>query len=223
MLHKLRHYIFINPNNVHANEHENLNVIKRIHKYHYNKGEIVKYWFYDDIYKLLQEYDSELAELFLKINVFYPALLADIGRYIILYNFGGVYCDLKIISNNRIYKLINLVKKYKKTVKIIGWQHAINKYKNSCIISFTIKNPFFNKVLQIMKDKLKIFKNKNIIDAKRAVGYIGSSIYINLFKYYEKKNITLKASLQKVTSFNTKIYSLNFIKWQNTHQKLFND
>ena len=66
----LRHYIFINPNDIHGNLTDNsiLNEIKIIHMQQYSNNEIIKYWGYDDISMLLQTYDKELYELYICLN-----------------------------------------------------------------------------------------------------------------------------------------------------------
>lgn len=76
----LRHYIFINPYNIlgDINNDVILNDIKKIHKQNYTNFDIVKYYGYNDIVNLLNDYDNELSNLFLKLNYNYPALLADI-------------------------------------------------------------------------------------------------------------------------------------------------
>lgn len=99
----LRHYIYINVFNIlgDINNDTILNDIKKIHEQNYTNGEIIKYYGYNDIVNLLNNYDIELSKLFLELNCNYPALLADIGRLIILYTYGGIYHDLKCISNKK--------------------------------------------------------------------------------------------------------------------------
>lgn len=221
-MNKLRHYIFINPNDIHNKNHNKLNIIKKMHKNNYKNNENIKYWFYDDIVKLLNNYDKELSELFTLINPIYPALLADIGRYIILYNFGGMYLDLKCIAKPEVYKLIHLTKKFRKNIEVIGWQHPTEKYRtrNGCIISLSKKYNFFNEVLLNIKKKLLEEKENN--NSKNLVFSIGSKNYINLFKKYEKNKKVAKFPLhKKIIINNRKIYKMNFVRWQQTHEKLF--
>lgn len=222
---KLRHYIFINPHNVLSRKHKKLDFIKKIHLRNYNKGERIIYWFYEDILKLLQSYDKELADLFSKINKMYPALLADIGRYIILYKFGGVYLDLKVLAKNEIYKLIYFIKKFNKNIEAIGWKHPKeNRTRNGGIIALTKNNIFFHNVLQNIKIKLLKQKKENKQINSSKMFNIGSKTYIELFEIYEKQNKVAKFPFQKkIVKFNRKIYKLNFVRWQNTHQKLFEE
>ena len=223
-MNKLRHYIFINPNDIHSKSHNRLNIIKKIHKNNYKNNENIKYWFYDDIYELLNNYDKELSELFTLINPIYPALLADIGRYIILFNFGRMYLDLKCMAKPEVYKLIHLTKKFRKNIKVIGWQHPTEKYRtrNGCIISLSKKNNFFNEILQNIKKKLLEEKENNIQDGKTYVNGIGGYYYNSLFKNYEKINKVTKFPLhKKIIKINRKIYKMNFVRWQHTHEKLF--
>jgi len=104
-----RHYIFIDPNNINDNLKDNLilNEIKKIHINHYTNNEIITYWSYNDIVNLLFKYDVELCKLFKCLNYNYPAFLADIGRYIILFYYGGIYHDLKCISNKKIINYLD--------------------------------------------------------------------------------------------------------------------
>ena len=223
---KLRHYIFINPHNVNLRKHKKLDFIKRIHLRNYNKKiEKIKYWFYNDILELLKDYDEELAFLFSKINKMYPALLADIGRYIILYKFGGVYLDLKFIAKNNIYKLFFLTKKLRKNIEVIGWKHPReNRTRNGFIIALTKNNQFFHDVLQNIKKKLLEAKKENKTIIPSTMFDIGSRSYINLFSNYENKKKVAKLQLNgKIIKKNKFIYKLNFVRWQNTHQKLFEE
>lgn len=45
---------------------------------------------------LFDEFDPEMARYFSLINPMYAALLSDIGRYLLLYLYGGIYHDTKM-------------------------------------------------------------------------------------------------------------------------------
>ena len=219
-----RHYIFIDPNNIHCdiNNHNILNEIKSIHNEYYTNNEIVKYWSYDDIVILLKKYDNELCELFLSINYNYPALLADIGRYIILYYYGGIYHDLKCISNKNMVTFLN------ENITIetfIGEEHPdpslSYRVRNTNIISLQINHPILNLTLQKMKENLIIAKNNNYC-GHQFIWSIGSNIYIKIFDEYKNENI-IKYPLikQNLIVYNNIIYSKNIKKWQHIDELLF--
>lgn len=179
----LRHYIFIDPFNLlnDINNNDILNDIKKIHKKHYTNNEVIKYYGYNEIINLLKNYDNELCKLFKNLNPNYPALLADIGRLIILYTYGGVYHDLKCISNKKMIDYLNSVSS---EIKLIGDEHAIkkNRVRNTNIVALQKNNEFINSVLQKIKIKLK--------DSKYAFGpeamyIIGSGTYIREFSKQE--------------------------------------
>ena len=226
----LRHYIFIDPNNVHCNldEHNLLKEIKSIHNEFYINGEIVKYWGYIDIALLLKKYDEELYELFLKINYNFPALLSDLGRFVILYYYGGVYHDLKCISGGNL-NMKNYLENEIGSITFIG--HDAGGNSNSVVsrnvISLQIKHPLLRSTLQLMKKKLIEARNNNyyggiVNDASKIID-CGSYPYIDTFIDYSSKNDDIiKINLEdKLVTFHHYIYSKNLKKWQNTYEPLF--
>lgn len=216
----LRHYIFINPYNIFGDINNNiiLNEIKKIHKKNYTNGEIVKYYGYTDIVKLLNNYDYELSKLFLELNYNYPALLADIGRLIILYTHGGIYHDLKCMSNN---KMNNYLKLVSSEIELIGEEHPITKHRvrNTNIIALHKNSNFIKSVLEKIKNKLKNEKNAF---GHNKVFEIGSRIYIDEF-LNNIDNRIYKYPFQNthMLKMNNVIYSKNIKKWQNTDEYIF--
>jgi mannosyltransferase OCH1-like enzyme len=216
----LRHYIFINPTDVLSDINNDviLNRIKEIHTQNYTNCEIVKYYGYNDIVNLLNNYDYELCKLFLELNCNYPALLADIGRLIILYTYGGIYHDLKCMSNK---KIVDYLKSVSSEIELIGEEHPIEKHRvrNTNIVALHKNSNFIKSVLEKIK---KILETEKDAFGHQQVFNIGSGIYINeflentnqcIYKYPFENTYMLK--------FNSEIYSKNIKKWQNTDEYIF--
>ena len=224
---KLRHYIFINPNDIlgDINKNKTLDYIKNIHNKYYINGEIVKYHSYNDIKNLLSKFDDELCKLYLQINYNYPALLADIGRYIILYYNGGIYHDLKCISNKNMIEFLDTMPL---NVELIGEEHPyeINRVRNTNIIVLQKYSKFLESLLQSIKVKLS---KSFYAYGPGKVFMLGSGIYIYKFKQYIKYN--KHKSIKDIFKypffksnqiiFDNTIYNKNIKKWQNTYQYIF--
>jgi hypothetical protein len=216
----LRHYIFINPSDILSDINNDiiLNDIKKIHKQNYTNCEIVKYYGYNDIVNLLNNYDDELSKLFLELNYNYPALLADIGRLIILYTYGGIYHDLKCMSNQKMIDYLNSVSS---EIELIGEEHPTQNHRvrNGNIVALHKNSNFIKSVLEKIKKRLE--NEKDAFGHNKAF-VIGSWIYINdflentnqcIYKYPFQNTYMLK--------FNTDIYSKNIKKWQDTDEYIF--
>ena len=214
-----RHYIFIDPNDVYnSSKNDVFKTIKEFHNSKYRSGEIIKYYHYDDIVSLLEKYDIELRDLFLQLNYNYPALLADIGRYVILYFNGGVYHDLKYVSNSNMN--IFLKEKIKEGVKIIGeiCPEDHSRVRNTNIISLCKEHFIFNDVLQKIKELL--IKNKHLCGS-RHVWNIGSFTYIKIIHENENKEI-IKTHLKNIfLYFYMDVYRMNIKRWQETEESIF--
>ena len=217
----LRHYIFINPVDVFEDINKNtiLNDIKQIHNKSYTNGEIVKYYGYNDIVNLLNNYDNELCNLFKELNYNYPALLADIGRYIILYNYGGVYHDLKCISNKKMIDYLNSVSK---EIKIIGETTKKNKERVQIgnIVVLEKQSKFLNDVLQ--KIKMKLINSKDS-SGPFVVVTIGMGTYGDNFPYNTKNAHNISFENEKFVEYNSEVYSKNISRWQNTNEYIFRE
>ena len=216
----LRHYIFIDPDDISNDINDNniLKYIKKKHKGNYKNGEIVKYYGYYDIIKLLNNFDKELCDLFKEINCNYPALLADIGRLIILYNYGGVYHDLRFMSEKKLIDYLNLVSP---EIELIGEEHPKCKFRTRVgnIVALHKNCKFIKIVLKKIKKKLKSDKNAF---GSHNVNEIGSDIYINEFLQNNNPNI-YKYPLYNSGYLikNNKIYMKRPRKWQETNEPLF--
>jgi mannosyltransferase OCH1-like enzyme len=142
-----------------------------------------KLYFFEDLYKLLKEYDNELAFYFNKINLNYAALLSDIGRIFILYKFGGIYQDLRIMFKNN--KTIFLIKKYLEN----GISLILEENGQSIRIgNLASKNnsEILKKYLNNIKEKLKNYYNKKMIENNCFI--YGSGTLIELFKKLSKND-----------------------------------
>ncbi len=221
----LRHYIFLNPFNLHSDIKQDSMFIKIKNKHDtcYVNNEIVKYWGYKDIIDLLNCYDKELLKFFLKINPLYPALLSDIARMLILYKYGGIYHDLKYTSN---LNMINFLKNNLDKKLIICRHPAKNKPIISNIISLEKNHPFLDKVLQTYKYDLQKYYNKKL--NFKNIYLIGTGIFINEYnKIKENKDTILvkfiksPTNSRRLVNFNKDIYQLRYIKWQETNVPLF--
>jgi hypothetical protein len=213
----LRHYIFINPNDIlgDINNSELLNKIKETHNKNYTNGEVIKYYGYNDIVYLLHNYDKELCNLFLELNHNYPALLADIGRLIILYNYGGIYHDLKFMSNK---KMINYLMSLSSEIELICEEHPTDKdrIRNGNIIALHKNSKFLISVLEKMK--IKLINRKHAFGPK-TVYDIGSKTYIN--EFYNKNAYIYKYPFRNLINSDANIYLNNLTKWQNTYENIF--
>ena len=216
----LRHYIFIDPNNLlnDINNNDILNDIKKIHTQNYTNKEIIKYYGYNDIINLLKNYDNELCKLFMELNPNYPALLADIGRLIILYTYGGIYHDLKCISNKKMIDYLSLVSP---EIQLIGEEHPkeYNRVRNTNIVALQKNSKFIRIVLKKIKIKLQ---NSKDAFGPQAMYSIGSEIYINEFKKQDKYIYKYPFQTNNMIKFFIKeIKSKNIKKWQNTYEHIF--
>lgn len=218
----LRHYIYINQKNIYEdlNNNEMLKSIKLIHNSNYNSGEIVKYYGYNDIATLLKNFDEELYDLFLQINYNYPALLADLGRMIILYNYGGVYHDLKCMSNKN---MINYLTNLSEDIELIGEEHPrpdlSYRVRTTNIIALKPKSMFLYNILQKMKTSL--INSKDAVGGK-SVFNIGSKIYIDEFTKNKNVNIYKYPFVKNnMIIFHMGIYSKREFKWQCTEESIF--
>src|SRR5690606_38373635 len=83
-----------------------------------------EYRFYtdDDIYKYIQSnFDERTLQAYLKINPVYGAAKADLFRYLVLWNEGGVYLDIK---STCLYPLSTILKE-DDTFLVTHWQNGL--------------------------------------------------------------------------------------------------
>jgi mannosyltransferase OCH1-like enzyme len=68
---------------------------------------------------ILNNYGKEMLDIYNKINPKYGPARSDIFRYLLIYNEGGVYIDLKSSFNNPLNKIIKKDDQY----LISNWNH----------------------------------------------------------------------------------------------------
>jgi hypothetical protein len=220
------HYIFIDSNNKDGNENENENFkkIKDLHSRHYSKSSYknvsVNYYSYNDIMKLLLKFDKTLYNIAININIKYPALIADIGRFIILYYYGGVYLDLKFIITE---KFINFINNEITDVDFIAEEHPwLNYLRLGCISSFKLNDKFIKNILGKIKESLYYCFMNNLSGSTEMYRIVNLN-YNNIFNEYSnskiiKKNYTnLKFIINNREKVNKKL-----VRWQDTNYKIIN-
>lgn len=218
------HYIFINPHDLNEDINCNpiLHQVKLVHDKYYNNvlGVQRTYWSYNDIAALLSDYNKDLHALYLSINPKYAALLSDIGRFVILYYYGGVYHDLKFVSKPKFVKSLHT---YQNDYSIIGEQHPRQKHRvrSGNIISFAKSDPFFKLVLDAIMSRLDTAQNTKL-SGSVAMFEIGSGIYIELFSEYEEKreDMMRKRFDWRYLKYHKDIYKANITKWQNIEEQI---
>lgn len=106
-----------------------------------------KYYIYDDndIDSFIKENYPEYYNSYKKINKRYSAARADFFRYMIIYQYGGVYFDIK---SGATVPLREIIKENDEFVTS-GWLPNIEKYINWCIIAEK-----GNKLLKIVLDEI---------------------------------------------------------------------
>ena len=213
-----RHYIFIDPTDTGADihAHKTLNEIKTIHAKYYVNREVIRYHSYNDISKLLESFDIELQDLFLQLNPRYPALLAAIGRLVILYYYGGIYHDLKCVSTQALDEYLNT-----SNMDLICEEHPTDKHRvrNTNIVALKTHNPFLATVLRKIKAKLLVSKDAFGPDQMFS---IDSVIFISEFAH-NKCNTIIKHPFisTNMIIFDNEIYKKRITRWQRTHESIF--
>ena len=227
-LKSIRHYIFIDPNDIYCDitKHDLLNEFKSIHSAHYTTGEIVKYWGYNDIALLLKKYDEELYALFLKINHNYPSLLSDLGRFVILYYYGGVYHDLKCISESNMKNYLENDIGSNVTFIALG-EHNPDDIHTRNIISLQIKHPLLHSTLQLVKKKLIEAKDNNyhggiVAGQGSNIIYCAFQPYVDtVLDYCTKNDDVIKRREGGLYFFHHHIYAKTIARWQTTYEPIF--
>ena len=204
------HYIYINANNVYDTNTEYFANVKVLHKNYYKDMDNVRYYTYVDILELLYEYDEELCWLFYHINHRYAALLADIGRYIILYMYGGMYHDLRFMSNINENDL-----NYNRTFVAEICPNEPYRVRNGNILLLQTKHPSLDTILQRIKSELILTKLENT-KGSHNMFKIGSGTYIT----YCNENPTLVERDSFKFEESGLIYS-GLERWQDVEDNIF--
>tara|TARA_B110000971_G_scaffold69922_1_gene71658 strand:- start:7748 stop:9916 length:2169 start_codon:yes stop_codon:yes gene_type:complete len=163
-----------------------------------------KFYFYndDDILDFIKNnYDKDVLDSFNKLIP--GAYKADLFRYCILYKYGGVYMDIKLVMSSD-YKLINLIKYSDELHVLDDTTYTRNKKSHGKFIyqgmMITKSNNIFIKdLIDTIVKKCKYYElGKNPLDIT------GPNMYWHqLKKYINKKNIDYKSLVHRGSS---KIY-----------------
>lgn len=223
----LRHYIYIDSDNVHEDlgESETLERIKQLHRKHLVNGEDVVYWSYDAIAGLLKTYDEELYDLYIEINTNYPALLADIGRMIILYTYGGIYSDLKYVSthimHNEIPGLIDA------GIEVVGEtppkSRFLHRVRNTNILATTKQHIVFADTLSELKKRLHKAKKDKAFGAE-VMYKIGTGSYTYAFFRHLENDTTMVTNKMQWNRLVRQIKGIHNMRsriWQSTSEYIF--
>jgi mannosyltransferase OCH1-like enzyme len=153
--------------------------------------ELNKAWdhrFYDDrdIYKFItQTYSSEILAIYERLNPAYPAARADLFRYLLMYEQGGIYLDIKstlkrpldqVIAENDCYLLSCWNKQYPWYGKHpdFGVQNEFQQWH----IVAAPHHPFLESVIQRVLGNIKSYKeSKHGVGAKAVWATTGPIAY----------------------------------------------
>lgn len=234
-------YIWINRTNVHNLvvpgyfEPMALSVSTKV-----DKALTPKYHFYRDIYAQLRVYDSELALYFSRINRALPALLSDIGRFIILYNHGGFYHDARFTLESK-EALRELLSFCKMGVDVVFHQKIpkLTMIKSTNMLACKKKAAVFDAILQQQKLKLrhffdsptseKVLTNETIAELTMrtfASVFVNQSVCTSEVRptVCVHNHTALLATRWKLIDHRTReYYNYNQLHWSRTNLPLFVD
>lgn len=223
----LRHYIYIDSDSPHEDidASATLDRIKQIHRDNMLCGETVIYWSYDDISVLLKEYDEGLYQLFMSINTELPALLADIGRCIILYTHGGVYNDLKFMTTKKMTIYLNdcISNNIELVADIPPYKRNQRTVRNSNMVALSKEHLVFDCALQEYKRLLSIAGEKKWFSRKH-LWAIGTKSYVNCFFKHAKSHGVTKVNMQwgRLVLRSGEIYRMRSRAWLKTNVQILN-
>lgn len=103
-----------------------------------NPGWELKLYDDDDISTYIQTHYPELVGIYNKINPTYGAAKADFFRYVLIYNEGGVYLDIKSSASKPLDEVLNAEDRY----LLCHWQNGPNGYHPNMGFHDCISNPF---------------------------------------------------------------------------------
>jgi len=149
-----------------------------------------QYKFYDDndIFNYLSKnFPPKVLKAYLKINPKYGPARADLFRYAVLYNEGGVYLDAKSFCNKPLSKVIKSTDKfvlsywhnYKPHADLIGLEKGeiINWF-----IAVIPKHPLMLKVINAVVDNINNPKFKDATGKYNVLLITGPVVFTNILK-----------------------------------------
>lgn len=92
----------------------------------------------DDITNYITRYYPELLNIYNKINPIYGAARADFFRYILIYNEGGVYLDIKSSLTKPLKDILNIEDRY----LLCHWQNEPGEIHQNIGFHHCISSPF---------------------------------------------------------------------------------
>ena len=150
MIPKIIHFIWINFENeldenptIPEDLLENVNTCKKIN-YDYE----IKIWNGKECYDLVKKYFPDKYETF--VNFTYPIMRCDMARLVILYVYGGIYCDMDRISVKSYNIILDKYREY--DVIFSGIQKYMIKFINNDIIFSTKSNEFMLHCVKNVKE-----------------------------------------------------------------------
>lgn len=197
-----------------------------------------KYHFYRDIYAQLRLYDSELALYFSRINRGLPALLSDIGRFIILYNHGGFYHDARFSFESK-EAMREILSFCKMGVDAVFHQKVpkLTMIKSTNVLACKKKAAVFHAILQQQKLKLRhLFDATTSVPTNETIVDLTTRTFVSIFVNQSvctrdvrpticvHNNTALLATKWKLIDHRTReFYNYNQMHWSRTNLPLFVD
>jgi mannosyltransferase OCH1-like enzyme len=171
---------------------ENYNKLKDL-----NKDFEFMFWDNNSIRTLIQSIDVDLLNVYdniksLKGNVSNFTSQSDIGRFVILYVYGGIYTDIDIQCNIPFNKILS---SYPDCTMII----ADNTYKILQIIPFIYKPKYYSGFMATTKEQSiwkPIFNEIKTLDSRNSIGEV-------VDKYIQKNKVPVCVFKSKDISSHT--------------------
>ena len=171
---------------------------------YYNDAQVESY--------ILKHFGSEKLVLYQSINPQYGAARADFFRYLVTYNEGGIYLDIKSSINPR-YTFSDIIKSndefFISTRRLgspqeehvhTGW----GEFRNWFIITKP-KHPFLKRVIQRVCENIKFYSfdanNRSTWGKQKVLEMTGPILYTN----------AISSLIQELVNSNKTIYSYTFI------------
>lgn len=122
-----------------------------------------EYRFYDDndcVNFIMQNYQDDSLEMYLRINPNYGSARADFFRYLLMYKVGGVYLDIKSVTTKPLNQSVTFNDEYVLTHWYPGtpWIDELNyplgEFQNWHIVCVP-NHPFLKKTIELVKENIR--------------------------------------------------------------------